>query len=123
VEGKPGEAGNDRYEYFKDLSIQQIIAHLEELRSVFQSIMDRYTSVPLMAIEEQDTMRLTDIIGDLLPMSMSAHVQEEVLAAPDIDPEELLFNRINSLQTDILLFLSTFENTGVKRFSPDIRFP
>jgi hypothetical protein len=81
----------------------------------FKEIKDRYLS-SVSAIGEADKQTLVELVADLLPMSHSKAAQESITADPGIeDPNGLLFNRIGRLTEDILLFLSTFENTSITR--------
>lgn len=105
------------YERVRHLSLNQVSQRLAMLAIDYEAIKKNYTG-PFgwfrRNLKPEDLQALGQAIGDLLHLSLNDEVQRQIQGVdPEADNSSLPFYRISSLNTDILLFMGKFENSGV----------
>jgi hypothetical protein len=101
-----------KVDYTLKLSINEAREAYEEVKNEFGAVKERYTKSffgALRIMRRKDQSTLADCVGNLLPLSMQNSVQEEAKAG---NPA-LAFD-INNLSVDIMTYLASFRNGGVK---------
>ncbi len=110
----------DKYEYFRGLSLEEINAHLTGLNERIEGVKGHYTGLigrRRTRIRDEDMQEVMEAFGDLLPMTTNPEVQQEALdamrAGMATQPQDLTVNRITGLIQSSMLFVAGFENSGV----------
>lgn len=103
-------------DYETTLTIEEARQRYIEVETAFQQVEKKYSGILSRlrsTIAGDDMTILSNCIGVLLPLSMKPSVQEEIRQKVEI--EDTLWTKAGQLQARILLFASTFKNSGVKR--------
>ena len=100
-------------DYETELTLEQAQERFQEILDAFEKIKKGYPGFPgrlRRKISDEDNKTLGDCIGVLLPLSMKAAVQQQLVSGEEYP----LWMQIGRLQQDIMLFLARFKNSGVK---------
>ncbi len=122
------EKGPKTLEYGEELSIGEVDKRLAEIRGIVDQVRIKYalpaTDLPglitkdsAQRIDPEDNEILSKCIGVLLPMGMLGVVQDEARGRRREEMEGTILARISELQTEILVYVSGFEDSGVELMS------
>lgn len=103
-------------EYNTNLSLDEAQEKLEEVKMEFEKVKINYGFFNRLSrrdISPEDNKILADCFGVLLPLSHYDSIQDQVRLTQNI--KNTLHYQIQQLSTQILDYLSNFENSGVGR--------
>lgn len=115
-ERRPTPLGYDEILSFDEAGqrLAEVERMVDEVRAKYARPMEQTQALDTMRIGPADNERLSQCIGILLPLSMQKVVQEEIRATNPENMEDALIAKIASLQAEALMYLSGFENSGVR---------
>ena len=101
-------------EYGTGLNLKEANERYTELVEEFERIKKKYPESPEnQELKEEDGETLSACIGVILPLGLEKAVQEEV-RQENIISEDTLHYKLSELESEILMYMSKFENSGIK---------
>ena len=109
-------------QYKPDITLKQAEEKYNKAVENFEKVKSHYKTpklfgiIPLkkeMNMNEEDKKALADCTGALMPLTLEKALHEEVFNSTGEDGDALLY-KVNSLQNQIMLYLSQFKNTDVE---------
>lgn len=104
-------------EHKAGLNYNQCVERVNKVREEFGEVKQRYSGFWRKfrrRINKADQTTLVNCVGVLLPLGLEESVQQEVI---EMGPkEQTLFYQIGRLGQEIMSYLASFRNTGVKEY-------